>query len=327
MATNKNKKIAILTSGGDASSMNKVISTFVEYCIKNDYEPYFIYDGFKGLYEGKIKKATAKDVRGIEKRPGTIIKSARFPEFAEKKYRVTAAQNLKKLGIETIACCGGNGTYIGAQKLSDEGINVIGIPGTIDNDIASTELTVGFDSALNTIVKQVSSIRATMESHNFIGVVEIMGRDCPDLTMYASVCTEADLCITKDTYLDPEQFYQQIKKIRKTNKESIVILVSELIYGKNGNPSLKELCDYASKKLGEKIRISVLGYLQRGAEPSAMDLYIATSLTIAALDHLFAGNKNFAVGLKNFKPHFTDLNKAVNMKIKTSYDLLERVIK
>ncbi len=327
MALKSNKKIAILTSGGDASSMNKVIETFVRYAIKNNYEPYFVYRGFEGLYKNNIKKATLKDVKGISALPGTIIKSARFPEFQEQKYRAKAAQNLKQKGIDTLVVCGGNGSYFGAQKISLEGINVIGLPGTIDNDIASSELTIGFDTALNTVVEQVLAIRSTMESHDFIGIVEIMGRDCPDLTIYASVCANADICITKDNYMSPEQIYQEIKKIRKTNKNSILILTSELIYGRNGNPTLKEVSKYVESKLGEKIRTNILGYLQRGAKPSAMDLYIASMLTVAGLDHYFAGNKNFVVGLNKFKPTFIDVTKAINMKEKTSYELIDKIIK
>ena len=327
MASKTNKKIAILTSGGDASSMNKVVETFVRYSIKNGYEPYFVYRGFEGLYKNNIKKATLKDVKGISSLPGTIIKSARFPEFQDQKYRIKAAQNLKQKGIDTLVVCGGNGSYFGAQKLSLEGINVIGIPGTIDNDIASSELTVGFDSALNIVIDQIFAVRSTLESHDFIGIVEIMGRDCPDLTMYASVCTNADICITKDTYLSPEQLTQEIKKIRKTNKNSILILTSELIYGKDGKPSLSEVSSYVQSKLGEKIRVSVLGYLQRGGKPSAMDLYIASSLTVAALDHLIAGNKNFVVGFNKFQPTFIDITKAVNMKEKISYELVDKIVK
>lgn len=320
------KKVAILTSGGDASSMNKVLSTFVIYGNDRGIETYFVYNGFKGLYNNVIKKVTPKDVRGIHDKPGTIIKSSRFPEFKDEEIRKVAANNLKQKGIDTLIVCGGNGSYIGAEKLSKLGINVIALPGTIDNDIGSTELTIGFDTSLNTIIKNVNQIRATMESHNFITIVEIMGRECPDLTVFAGMACEVDYVVTKDNILTPEQFYNVIKKLRHKNKESIVILVTELLYGKNGNVTLQELCSYLNDRLGEKVRLSILGYLQRGATPTGIDLYIASIITAAAIDHYLEGHKNFAVGMRHFKEHFYDLSKAISMKSKNRMQTINKFI-
>ena len=320
------KKAAILTSGGDASSMNKVLSTFVKYAISKNIEPYFVYEGYYGLYHNKIKKVSLKDVNGIYNLPGTIIRSARFPEFANQEYRKKAADNLKKMGIDTLFVCGGNGSYIGAWKLKDEGINVICLPGTIDNDIACTDLTIGFDTSLNTICQAINQIKVTSDSHKYVSIVELMGKDCPDLTIWASTICEVDSIITYKHILDKDEFTKLVKDIRKTNKEGIVILVTERLYGMNDNATLKEVAKYIESKTGESVKLNVLGYLQRAGTPTAMDLQIATRLTIFAIDSWLEGKKNITVGIKNFKEVSTDIDKAVKMKVKPNYELVDKLI-
>lgn len=322
----ENKKIAILTSGGDASCMNKVISTFVKYSIEKGYEPYFIYNGFEGMYKNWIKKASLNDVRMIYERAGTVIKSSRFPEFKDENIRKVAISNLKKNEIDTVFVCGGNGSYIGLSKLTAGGIKGVGIPGTIDNDIGSSDYTIGYDSSLNNIVESIKQIRTTMESHNFITVVEIMGRQCPDLTVTAGVACEVDYIITKDNILNEDEFVNVVKKLRKNNKESIVILVTELLYGVEGRMTLKELCKYTSEKIGEKVRLNILSYSQRAGNPTAMDLYNATILTAGAIDHLAEGNKNFVSSFKNGKLTFVDIEKAVKMKTPSRMDIVNKFI-
>lgn len=321
-----NKKIAILTSGGDSTCMNKVLSTFVKYSIEKGYEPYFIYQGFEGMYKNKIKKASLKDVKMIYDRAGTIIKSSRFPEFKDENIRKVAISNLKKHDIDTVFVCGGNGSYMGLLRLTEAGVKGVGIPGTIDNDIGSSDYTVGFDSSLNNIVESIKQIRTTMESHNFITIIEVMGRQCPDLTVMAGVACEVDYIITKDNILNEEQFTNVIKKLRKENKESIVILVTELIYGVEGRKTLKEMCNYASSKINEKIRINVLSYSQRAGTPTALDLYNATILTVGAIDHYDKGNKNFVSSIKNGKLNFVDVEKAVKMKTPSKIDIVNKFV-
>lgn len=326
MIMSNKKRVAILTSGGDASCMNKVISTFVHYSIEKGLEPYFIFDGFEGMYKNKIKKATLKDVRMIYDRAGTIIKSSRFPEFKEESIRKVAIANLKKHNIDTVFVCGGNGSYMGLLRITEAGIKGIGIPGTIDNDIGSSDYTIGYDSALNNIVESIKQIRTTMESHNFITVVEVMGRQCPDLTVMAGIGCEVDYIITKDNIIDEKEFVNVIKKLRKNNKESIVILVTELLYGVDGRVSLKEMCKYASEKIGEKVRLNILTYSQRAGTPTGLDLYNAAILTAGAIDHFLEGNKNFVSAIKNGKLTFVDVNKAVNMKTPSRMMLVDKFI-
>ncbi|MGL4616810.1 MAG: ATP-dependent 6-phosphofructokinase [Mycoplasmoidaceae bacterium] len=313
----KKKNFAILTSGGDSSSMNIVLSTFVKRCIKEDIQPYFVYNGFKGLYDGDIKKATLKDSMHIWNLPGTKIKSSRFPEFKEDSIREKAVKNLKKYEIDYLFVCGGNGSYIGAERLTNMGVKIIALPGTIDNDIASSDFTIGFDTALNSIKDDIYKIRSTMESHNFICFVEIMGRNCLDLTLDAALCTEADYIITNENILKKEEILQLIKNIRKTNKESIVILVSELLYGVDGNPTLQEISEFVYKNIKEKIRINVLGYTQRASIPTAFDLKLSAGLTNYALDLAIKGEHSISVGNQGFKYKSTSITKANRTSIKS----------
>ena len=309
----KKRNFAILTSGGDCSSMNMVLSTFVKRCLEENIQPYFVYDGYKGLYDGDIKKATSKDVMHIWNLPGTKIKSSRFPEFKEESIRKKAIQNLKKFDIDYLFVCGGNGSYIGAERLSKMGVKVIALPGTIDNDIASSDFTIGFDSALNSIKDDIYKIRTTMDSHRFIAFVEIMGRNCLDLTLDAGLCTEADYIITNANILKKEEILKLIKNIRKTNKESIVILVSELLYGIDGNPTLNEISEFVNKNIKEKIRINVLGYTQRASVPTACDLKLSSELTNSAVDLALKNVHGISVGSHGSKYKSTPTEKANKM--------------
>ncbi|MGL5246350.1 MAG: ATP-dependent 6-phosphofructokinase [Mycoplasmoidaceae bacterium] len=319
----KKKNFAILTSGGDCSSMNIVLSTFVKRCLKENIQPYFVYNGFKGLYDGDIKKATLKDSMHIWNLPGTKIKSSRFPEFKEESIRIKAIQNLKKFEIDYLFVCGGNGSYIGAERLSNMGVKIIALPGTIDNDIASSDFTIGFDTALNSIKDDIYKIRSTMESHNFICFVEIMGRNCLDLTLDAGLCTEADYIITNANILKKEEILKIIKNIRKTNKESIVILVSELLYGIDGNPTLNQISEFVYENIKEKIRINVLGYTQRASIPTAFDLKLSSGLTNYAFDLAIKDLHGISVGNQGFNYKSTPINKANKMTIKSKKNDVE----
>ncbi|MGL4647497.1 MAG: ATP-dependent 6-phosphofructokinase [Mycoplasmoidaceae bacterium] len=320
----KSKKFAILTSGGDSSSMNKVLSTFVRTCILNEITPYFVYDGFEGLYKNKIKKASLKDVHNVWNLPGTLIKSSRFPQFKEEAIRKVAYEHYKRNEIDCLFVCGGNGSYIGAEKLSNLGANVVGLPGTIDNDIASSEFTIGFDTSLNSIKNDLVKIRATMESHGFITIVEIMGRDCLDLTLYAAIASEANFIITNENILSKEEILNVVKDLRKTNKGAILILVSELIYGKNGLPSLAEVAAFVTEHINEKIRLNILGYTQRAGIPSAFDLILATKLTEAGIDLALKGVYNIVIGNKGQSIVHLPINKANNLKTASKIKEIEK---
>ena len=191
------KKIGILTSGGDAPGMNSALIGAIRSGINANKEMYVIYDGYKGLIEGKIQKVNKDTFKDKMNQGGTVIKTARLPEFKELSVRQKAVEILRKEGIDALIVIGGDGSYMGAKKLTELGINCIGLPGTIDNDIASTDYTIGFDTALNTVVNEIDNIVDTSSSHHRCAVVEIMGNRCADLTLYAGIATNADIILSK----------------------------------------------------------------------------------------------------------------------------------
>lgn len=293
------KKIAILTSGGDASTMNKCLSAFVTFASKFNLEVYFVYEGFKGLCENKIHKADYSETKSWYNLAGTKILSARFMEFKEDEYVDKAFNNLKNLGIDVLIVIGGDGSYQGAYKLHKKGFKVIGLPGTIDNDISSSKYTIGFDSSLNAIVQTIFKIKACMNSHRNIALVEIMGRHCVDLTVFAGIACEADILVTNENWVSPNELLTKISEIRKINKYGILILVNENLLGKNNVPSLNEYKEYIEKNSCEQVKVNVLGHLQRGGEPTAMDLVRATQMVYKCCELIKNEQYGKIVGLNN----------------------------
>lgn len=278
------KKIAILTSGGDSSSMNKCLSSFATYSKKFNYEIYFVYEGFKGLVENKIVKGDYLETKTWYNLPGTKINSARFVNFKDQKYVDIAVKNLKQHNIDCLIVIGGDGSYMGGLKLFKSNFNVICLPGTIDNDVASTKYTIGFDTSLNTIVTAINQIKSCMTSHKNVALIEIMGRNCSDLTVYSGLATEADIVITYENILTPEELLKNIKTVSETNKNGIIILISENILGKNGVPSHNDYKKYIEENSNFELKINILGHLQRGGTPTAMDLVRTTMMTYKACE-------------------------------------------
>lgn len=291
------KRVAILTSGGDASTMNKCISSFTKYANKFDLEIFLVYSGYKGLVRNAIFKANNNEIQTWYNLPGTKILSARFVEFAEQKNIDLAINNLKQLDIDCLVVIGGDGSYKGALRLHQSGFNVIGLPGTIDNDVASSKYTIGFDSSLNNIVTRINEIKSCMNSHRDIAMIEIMGRHCTDLTVYAGIATESDILITNENLLTPQQLLEKIKEIRNTNKLGMTILVTENLLGKNNIPSMDEYKKYIENYSNEKIKLNVLGYGQRGGTPTAMDLIRATQMSYKACECIKNNEYGKIIGL------------------------------
>lgn len=307
------KKIAILTSGGDSSTMNKCLSSFVTFAQRYNLEIYFVYGGFKGLVRNTIYKANYSETKTWYNLPGTKILSARFMEFKEQENVDKAIENLKALGIDSLVVIGGDGSYNGALKLHNSGFNVIGLPGTIDNDVASTKYTIGFDTSLNTIVKRIFEIKSCMTSHRHIAMVEIMGRDCVDLTVYAGMATEADILITNENKLTPEELLNEIKRIRTFNKSGLVILVNEKLLGEKDLPPIGEYRKYIEANSNELVKINVLGYGQRGGVPSAMDLIRATQMTQKACECINNNEYGKIIGINDKEEMIAyDINEAIN---------------
>lgn len=303
------KKIGILTSGGDAPGMNAAISGVIREAAARNIETYVVFDGYKGLVENNFKKVEPSFGVSILNRGGTAIGSARLPEFKEEKVRQVAVANLQKEGIEALVVIGGDGSYMGAQRLTEMGINCIGLPGTIDNDIVSSDYTIGFDTALNTVVESIDKVRETMESHNRAAVIEIMGNGCGDLPLYAAIATGADLFSIPEAKLSKEEICTQVKKLHDLGKRSVIVLVSEKMYDFTSEQLAKDI----EATSGYVTRATVLGHVQRGGTPSAMDRVLAVNCGVFAVEQLAAGKGGLFIGLEDNKLVARDIDSTLNM--------------
>lgn len=321
------KKIAILTSGGDATAMNKTISSLVYFAHKLNMESYLVYGGYEGLYKNNIIKADLNEVRTWYNLTGTKILSSRFPEFKELNTRLQCISNLKNKDINTLVIIGGDGSYIGALRLFEDGFNVIGLPGTIDNDVASSSYTIGFDSSLNEIVDRIHEIKSCMESHSDVAIIEIMGRHCVDLTVFSGIATAADIVLTYENFLSPEKILNKIIDIRNVRPiGSIIILVTELLLGIDGKPSLKDYKDYVEKNSKNKVKINILGYMQRGGKLTAMDSIRSTMMAKHAIELISKNKFGRIVGLNEFEVVDYPILKAIKLVNPKRISLIKKFI-
>ncbi len=311
------KKIAILTSGGDAPGMNAAIKAVVYAAIENGIEPYLVYEGYKGLTEGDFKKVSKKDVKFIGTQGGTTIYSARYPEFKEESVRQQAVDKLNAEGIDALVAIGGDGSYMGAARLTEMGIKTIGLPGTIDNDIPSTDLTIGFNTALDTIVKSLDKIRDTSESHNRAAIVEVMGRHCGDLAIHAAIASGAEVVSTSERKLTVEEIVSETHKFRKAGNRSILIVVTENLY------DVREL-EKAIDSSGIESRATVLGHPERGGSPVAQDRVLASTMGAFAVEKLIQGENGVAVNIVNGQLQTKDILEVVKMERPSREELFKK---
>ncbi len=311
------KSVAILTSGGDAPGMNVAIKSVVNACLNSGIKPYLVYEGYKGLTEGNMVLATKEMVADIDKKGGTIIYSARFPEFKEESVREKALKQLKKNKIEALVAIGGDGSYMGAARLTEMGIKTIGLPGTIDNDIASTDITIGFPTALETIVHSIDQIKDTSESHNRATIVEVMGRYCGDLAIYAGLATGSQVLSVPERKLTEEQIVEQVKKARANGDRGIIIIVTEHLYDVN------VLAKKIEEESGVETRATVLGHTQRGGKPTSMERALTTQMGVFAVKQLIEGKTGVAVNIKDFQLSTEDILKVVKMERPSRKQLLD----
>jgi 6-phosphofructokinase 1 len=303
------KKVAILTSGGDAPGMNACIRAAVRAALNKGIEPYVVYDGYKGLVEGKILQVHRRFVSEVLNRGGTIIGTARLDEFKETSVREKAITNLHNLGINDLVVIGGDGSFRGASELCDMGLNCIGVCGSIDNDINAPGYTIGFDSALNTIVECIDRIRDTSSSHTRCSIVEVMGRHCGDLALYSSIACGADILIDANTGYNLKEMIEEIKNMKHEGRKHVLIVVSENIL------DVKELAKTLEKETGFETRATILGYLQRGGTPSAMDRVTASVLGYKAIEMLEEKESDKMVYFLNNHVYSLDLKEAVKQKV------------
>jgi len=288
------RNIALLTSGGDASGMNAVIRTVTRYAIYNSLEVYGFYEGFKGLINNNFKVLDLNSVGGIIDRGGTFLYSARSERFKCREGQKKAIDNLKKNKIEGLVIIGGDGSFRGAHELHKQGIQVVGIPATIDNDVAGTDYSIGFDTALNVIIDIMSKIRDTASSHERIFVVEVMGRNSGMIAVNTGIACGADYILIPEIEFDLVKIANQIKHHREGKRHTLVIVAE-------GAASASDVASSIKLLAGHEVRISVLGYIQRGGSPSALDRILAVEFGKKAVDLLLEGESDCMIGIKSMK--------------------------
>ena len=303
------KKIAILTSGGDAPGMNACIRACVRSAINSGLEVYGVDRGYKGLVENKIFPMDTHTVCDIIQRGGTILKSARCLEFKNTETRKIAAENLKRLGIEGLVVVGGDGSITGAKMLSDEyGINVVGIPGTIDNDLAYTDFTLGFDTAVNTVLWAINALRDTMTSHDRVSILKVMGRHCGDIALYAGICGGAEYILVPEIPYDLTKIAGEIKHNHERGKTASIVILAE------GAGNEQEVKTVISAISGADVKFTTLGHVQRGGTPTMFDRMLAAKCGVKAIDLLLEGKTNRVVGCKGKEIFDLDITEALSQK-------------
>ncbi len=300
------KKIAVLTSGGDAPGMNACIRAAVRFGLSQNMEMYGVMRGYEGLLKGDIFRMFRHSVTDIIQRGGTILKTARSERFFDEEGRKEARDRLAALGIEGLVVIGGDGSFNGAAKLACEtDIKVACIPGTIDNDLNYTDYTLGFDTAVNTVLNAVNNIRDTMSSHDRACIVEVMGRSCGDIALFSAIGGGADAVVTPEKGLDLDALAAQLKQGEKLGKSSNIILLSE------GVCSAQSLKEQLAAVTDMTLRTVTLGHVQRGGSPSLRDRLLAARFGVKAIECLIAGKNAAAVGVRNEEIVADDLQKAL----------------
>jgi 6-phosphofructokinase 1 len=315
------KKIGVFTSGGDSPGMNAAIRSVVRTCAYHNIECVGIYRGYEGMIEGDFKSMDARSVKGIINKGGTVLKSARSLEFRTPEGRKKAYQQLKNANIDALVAIGGDGTFTGAMVFNQEfGFPVMGIPGTIDNDIFGTSHTLGYDTALNTVVEAIDKIRDTASSHNRLFFIEVMGRDAGHIALNVGIGAGAEEILIPEEDLGLERLLESLRRSKKTGKSSSIVIVAE---GDKIGKNVFELKDYVEENMIEyDVRVSVLGHMQRGGSPSCFDRVLASRMGVKAVECLLNGDTNLMVGLLSDKIAVTPLDKAVKGKSDINMELL-----
>lgn len=283
------KCIGVLTSGGDAPGMNAAIRAVTRTCLNKGIKIYGVKLGYKGLHDGEFIEFDRHSTRNIINVGGTFLKSARFPEFKDPEVRKEAIKKMQEVGMEALVVIGGDGSYQGALKLTEMGINCIGIPGTIDNDIPDTDFTIGFDTALNTIVDALDKLRDTSSSHQRCTILEVMGRRCGDLAVHAGLACGAEMIVTSESGFDQEEIIETLKNSKASDKKHALIVITEHI------TDVHELAKRVEEATGFETRANVLGHMQRGGSPTARDRVLATRMGIKAVELLEEGKGGLCI--------------------------------
>lgn len=301
--------------------MNAAIRSVVRTCAYHNIECVGIYRGYQGMIEGDFEEMGPRSVNNIINKGGTILKSARSKDFRTPEGRKKAHENLVNAGIEALVVIGGDGTFTGALIFNSEyNFPVMGIPGTIDNDIYGTSHTLGYDTALNTVVEAIDKIRDTASSHNRLFFVEVMGRDAGHIALNAGIAGGAEEILIPEEDLGLDRLLESLQKSKASGKSSSIVVIAE---GDKIGKNVFELKDYVDANLPEyDVRVSVLGHMQRGGSPSCFDRVLASRLGVKAVESLIEGVSNFMVGLKNDTVNLTPLSLAIKGKSEIDRELL-----
>lgn len=314
------KRIAIITSGGDAPGMNAAIRAATLTALSSGCEVFGVKRGYQGLITGEIIKLTSMEVAEILHHGGTVLHSARSKEFQTPAGREKAAIQLENLGIEGIIVIGGDGSFRGARELSNLGFRTVGIPATIDNDIECTDLSIGFDTALNTVLEAINKIRDTAVSHDRVYVVEVMGKNSGFIALYAALAGGADAVLVPEIEPDLDQLIQRIHTVNRIGRRHSIVLVAEGVYGDPlsgrsfAESAAFKVGTYLNLKVKKDIRITILGHIQRGGSPSALDLTLGTRLGAKAFKLLLAGENKKMVGWVNHSVQVSAMDDAIARK-------------
>jgi len=305
------KRIGVLTSGGDSPGMNAAIRSVVRTSAFHGLECTAVYRGYQGLIDGDFKEFNARSVNNIIQKGGTILKSARCEDFRTTEGRKKAFENIQEAGMDALVVIGGNGSLTGAQKLNEEfGFPVMGIPGTIDNDILGTDYTIGFDTAINTVVEAIDKIRDTASSHNRLFFVEVMGRDVGLVALNSGVGAGAEEILIPEQNLGLDRMLDSLKHSKESGKSSSIVVVAE---GDKTGKNVFELKEYVEKHLPiYDVRVSVLGHMQRGGSPTCFDRVLASRMGVKAVESLMEGKTNYMIGIENNKMVLTPIDYAIS---------------
>ncbi len=318
------KKIGVLTSGGDAPGMNAAIRSVTRIALNNGVEVVGVRDGYRGLLEASFETMTRNDVSDILDRGGTKLGSARLPEFRDEAIQDACIKNLKREGIEALVVIGGDGSYRGALALTRKGINCIGLPGTIDNDIPGTDFTIGFDTALHTCVENVDKLRDTSSSHHRCSIVEVMGNHCGDLALYTAISCGAEMVITPETGYDELEVLEKLRYLGDAVKKNhSIVIISEKIC------DVDALAKKVSLNTNFSGRATVLGHIQRGGSPTPVDRMLASRMGEKAVDLLMEGIGGHCVGIIDNEIRSMSIQEALErprQKRKHLYRLFDRLV-
>lgn len=314
------KRIAVFTSGGDAPGMNAAVRAVVRTAEYHDMHIYGIERGYDGMIKGHINRLAKHDVANILQKGGTVLKTARSEEFKTKEGRKTAYETLQAYDIDGLVAIGGNGTYTGAKIFYEEyGVPIVGVPGTIDNDIFGTDYTIGFDTAINTAVEAVDRIRDTADSHNRLFFIEVMGRHSGYIALYTGIGSGASTIFLPETNDSVTDLVNMLQQSARRQKLFNLVIVAE--GNKNGNAM--EIADRVKKKLPEfDTKVTIIGHLQRGGSPSCQDRVLASRLGHSAVEMLMAGAKNTALGIEQGKVRLTPFADAISKSKTLNKDLV-----